>query len=201
MDLLIGTHNHGKIEEISALLEGGPWRCRPLPEDASEYPEAGTTFEDNARGKALFYARLTGLITLADDSGLEIDALDGEPGVYSARYIDPNLSQQQRNHAVLERLANVAPPDRQARFVCHAALARPDGLVHECRGTCSGSITRQPRGEGGFGYDPIFQCTGDERTFAQLSRQEKSRRSHRGKAITAMIEFLRDWTPTDQAGS
>ena len=194
-ELLIGTHNRGKVEEIEALLAGGLWRCVALPVGADEYPETGDTFADNARGKALHYAELTGCVTLADDSGLEIDALAGAPGVYSARYIDPGLSTGQRNLAVLERLVDVAEPDRGARFVCHVALAQPDGLVHECSGVCTGRITRRPHGDRGFGYDPIFRATGDRRTFAELKGAEKSQRSHRGKAIAAMIEFLRGWPP------
>lgn len=201
IELLIGTHNRGKVEEIAALLAAGPWRRRALPEGADEYPESSDTFAGNARGKALYYARLTGLVTLADDSGLEIDALGGEPGVYSARYIDPELSQRQRNLAVLERLAGVAETHRGAQFVCHVVLARPDALVSERRGVCTGRITRQPHGEGGFGYDPIFRATGDTRTFAELTREEKSQRSHRGKAIAAMIEFLQGWTPDSKPGS
>lgn len=200
IELLIGTHNRGKVGEIEALLAGGRWRCIGLPSGSDEYEETGTTFAANARGKALHYARLTGRVTLADDSGLEIAALAGEPGVYSARYIDPELSPSQRNLAVLQRLAEIADADRGAQFVCQVALARPDGLVHEQRGVCTGRITRQPRGTGGFGYDPIFQATGDTRTFAELTHQEKSQRSHRGKAVSAMIEFLRDWKPASQAG-
>ena len=195
IDLLIGTHNRDKIEEIEGLLAGGPWKCRSLPEGTNEYLESGDTFADNARGKALYYAQLTGFVTLADDSGLEIDALHGEPGVYSARYIDPDLSQRQRNRAVLERLTDIAVVDRGARFVCHIALALPDTLVHEHSGICSGHITRQPRGNRGFGYDPIFRANGATRTFAELTREEKSQCSHRGKAIAEMIEFLRGWTP------
>ena len=200
-DLLIGTHNRSKVEEITGLLAPGPWRCRALAEEADEYPESGNTFADNARGKALYYARLTGSVTLADDSGLEIDALDGEPGVYSARYIDPELSQRQRNLAVLERLAGVAETDRGAQFVCHVVLARPNALVSEHRGVCTGRITWQPHGKGGFGYDPIFRATGDTRTFAELTREEKSQRSHRGKAIAAMIEFLQGWTVGSESSS
>ena len=112
-ELLIGTHNRGKVAEIEALLAG--WSCRALPQEADEYPEDAAAFAANARGKALHYARLTGLLTLADDSGLEIDALGGEPGVYSARYIDPAMSQERRNLAVLECLAGVADADRGAR--------------------------------------------------------------------------------------
>jgi len=192
-ELLIGTHNRGKVEEIEALLAGGLWRCGALPAGTDEYEETGDTFADNARGKALHYAKLTGCVTLADDSGLEIDALGGEPGVYSARYIDPRLSPGQRNRAVLERLVNVAKANRGAQFVCHVALAQPDGLVHECSGVCTGRITRRARGDRGFGYDPIFQATGDKLTFAELAGEDKSQRSHRGKAIAAMIEFLRGW--------
>ena len=193
--LLIATHNQGKVREIRELLAGSGWQVQALDRAAPEYEETGTTFADNARGKATFYARHSGLLALADDSGLQIEALDGEPGVYSARYIDPAIEQSERNHAVIEKLAEVPDPRRTARFVCHLVLATPDRIVHEARGECGGVITRAPRGEGGFGCDSIFERPELGRTFAELTREEKSALSHRGKAVREMAGFLRNWEP------
>ncbi len=198
--LLIATRNAGKVAELRELLSGTGWQLSPLPEGAPVYEETGATFADNARGKALFYAAHTGLPALADDSGLVVDALGGEPGVHSARYLDPDMPQPERNRALLERLRHVPGPDRTARFVCHLALALPDGrLVHETTGVCEGLIATEPRGQGGFGYDPIFFSPEAGRTFAQLSRAHKSALSHRGRAVRAMARFLRGWDPGEEA--
>lgn len=197
--LVVATHNQGKVTEIRGLLEGLGWQVRALPDGTPEYEETGDTFAANARGKAVFYARHTGLPALADDSGLQIDALGGEPGVRSARYIDPSLTPAERNRAVLERLADVPEQERTARFVCHLALATAAGVVHETVGTCEGRIARQPRGEGGFGYDPVFLVPDLARTFGEITREEKARLSHRGEAVRAMVEFLRSWEPPEGA--
>jgi XTP/dITP diphosphohydrolase len=191
--LVVATHNPGKVAEINELLEDSGWSVSGLPEGAPEFPETGDTFAANSRGKALFYADLTGLPALADDSGLQIDALGGEPGVYSARYIDPAIPQSQRNLEVLARLTEVPEERRGARFVCHVTLAVPGEVVHETVGTCEGRIAEAPQGEGGFGYDPIFVLPDLGVTFAQLSRQQKSSRSHRGNAVRDMVRFLRQW--------
>lgn len=193
--LLIGTHNPGKVGEIEELLRGLRWRVEGLPDDAPTYEETGSTFADNARGKALFYAELSGLPTLADDSGLVVDALGGEPGVESARWIDPDLDPPARNRALLERLAGVAREQRTARFVCHVALARHDRIVFETTGACEGRITAERRGEGGFGYDPVFFSPELGCTFAEATGAEKSAVSHRGRAVRAMAAFLADWQP------
>jgi XTP/dITP diphosphohydrolase len=193
--LLIATHNAGKVREIAALLAATPWTCAGLPEGTPDFPEDGETFGENARGKALFYADHVGMAALADDSGLIIDALHGEPGVYSARYIDPDLTQEVRNARVLERLATVADAARTARFTCHLALALPGHVVHEVTGSCEGAISRAPHGEGGFGYDPIFRPAGHAETFAEISPEAKAKLSHRGKAVRGMIDFLHSWDP------
>lgn len=193
--LLIATHNAGKVAEIARLLEGGPWRLRCLTDDDPDFPETGATFADNARGKALFYATHAGLPALADDSGLQIDALGGDPGVYSARYIDPEMSQAARNLAVLERLRDVPTAKRGAGFVCHLVLALPGSVVHETIGACRGAIAEVPRGDRGFGYDPIFLSPELGKTFAELSQDEKSQLSHRGQAVRKMVGFLRQWSP------
>jgi len=194
--LLIATHNAGKVREISALLADTAWQCAGLPEGTPDFPEEGASFAENARGKALFYADHVGLPALADDSGLIIDALGGEPGIYSARYIDPTITQKERNQRVLEKLAGTPAESRTARFTCHLVLALPGQLVHETTGTCEGHITEQPRGDAGFGYDPIFTPDGHERTFAQIDREAKARLSHRGQAVRAMIDFLQTWDPS-----
>ena len=193
--LVFATRNEGKVVELTALLEGTGWAVERLPPELGEYEETGETFADNARGKALFASTQLGSAVLADDSGLEIDALGGEPGVRSARYIDEALTQAQRNGAVLDKLAATPPELRTARFVCHLALARGDDIVHETTGACNGSIGFAPRGELGFGYDPIFIVPDLGLTFAEISREQKSARSHRGAAMRAMVEFLRRWTP------
>ena len=192
--LVFATRNEGKVVELAALLEGTGWAVERLPPELGEYEETGETFADNARGKALFASAQLGSAVLADDSGLEIDALGGEPGVRSARYIDEALTQAQRNGAVLDRLAGTPTELRTARFVCHLALALGDDIVHETTGACNGSIGFAPRGELGFGYDPIFIVPDLGLTFAEISSEQKSARSHRGAAMRAMVEFLRRWT-------
>ena len=195
--LLLATTNAGKVAEIADLLSETDWQVVPLPDGVPEYEETGDTFEANARGKALFYSQWTGLPALADDSGLEIDALGGEPGVYSARYVDPDIPQSRRNELVVEKLEGLPPERRGARFVCHLVLAVGDRIVHETTGTCEGVIAEAPRGEGGFGYDPIFSVPVLDRTFAELSREAKSAQSHRGRAVRPMVEFLRQWRPAE----
>jgi XTP/dITP diphosphohydrolase len=193
--LIFATRNEGKVREMEALLAGSDWRLERLPEELGEPPETGATFADNAREKALFAAAHVSQPVLADDSGLQIDALGGEPGVRSARYIDPALDPAERNRLVLDKLREVPDPQRTARFVCHLVLAHDGAVVHEVTGTCEGTIARQPHGDGGFGYDPIFIVPDLGRTFAEISREEKSARSHRGAAARAMAAFLRDWRP------
>lgn len=194
--LIFATRNQGKVAELTELLRGTPWLIAPLPADVADYVETGDTFADNARGKALHAAARLDAPVLADDSGLEIDALGGAPGVRSARYIDPAITPTARNLAVLERLQGVPAAGRSARFVCHLALAHGERVVHETTGICAGVIAAAPRGEQGFGYDPIFLVPALGATFAEISRAEKSRRSHRGRAARAMVAFLRSWRPT-----
>lgn len=181
------------------LLAATGWRVEPLPEGAETFEETGSTFAENARGKALFASERTAVPVLADDSGLVVDALDGEPGVRSARYIDPEISQAERNGRVLQKLEGLPADRRSARFVCHLALAWSGGVIHETVGTCEGRIHDRAAGAGGFGYDPIFLVPELDRTFAQISREEKSARSHRGRAARAMARFLTTWDP-DEGG-
>lgn len=193
--LIFATRNEGKVGELMALLQDSAWSVDRLPERIAEYEETGDTFADNARGKALFAAAHVDTPVLADDSGLEIDALGGEPGVHSARYIDAELAPAERNAAVLDKLRQTPESQRSARFVCHLVLAFGSAVIHETTGVCAGTIGFEARGDGGFGYDPIFVVPDLGTSFAEMSRRQKSARSHRGKAVRAMAAFLRTWKP------
>jgi len=193
--LVFATRNEGKVREMADLLVGSGWHAARMPESVEEFEETGETFAENARGKALFASSQLTEPVLADDSGLEIDALGGEPGVRSARYIDETFTPEERNAAVLERLVDVPPAQRTARFACHLVLAYCGEVVHETVGTCEGVIADAPCGAAGFGYDPVFLVPELDRTFAQIDRDEKSARSHRGAAARTMADFLRTWRP------
>ena len=191
--LLIGTRNAGKVREIEDLLGDVPWRIRSLQEfaDIDVPAETGATYADNAIIKALFYARATGLCALADDSGLEVEALGGAPGVYSARYAGAGASDADRRTLLLSELADVPTEQRVARFVCVVAIALPDGTVlNTSEGTCNGKIIFEPRGTGGFGYDPLFIPDGFDETFAELPDTLKNQLSHRARALLKTREFL-----------
>jgi XTP/dITP diphosphohydrolase len=194
--LLIATTNKGKVAEIAAMLEGSDCRAiglEDLPQVPPPVEETGTTFVENALIKADYYHHATGLLTLADDSGLEVDSLDGRPGVYSARYGAEGLSGDQQIELLLEEMKGATAEERTARFVCSIAVAGAIGgreIRETFEGRCEGSIALAPRGAGGFGYDPIFIDSELDRTFAELSPEEKSPRSHRGKALRAAIGYL-----------
>jgi len=195
-NLLIATSNKGKVTEIASLLEG--LNCRVIGlEDLPQVPppveETGETFVENALIKADYYHAITGLFTLADDSGLEVDALDGRPGVYSARYRGEGSSSEDQIALLLAEMKDVPEEKRTARFVCSIALTgAPDGqpIRQTFEGRCEGRIADAARGSGGFGYDPIFIDAELGRTFAEISHEEKSARSHRGKALRATIKYL-----------
>ena len=193
--LLVATSNPGKLVEMRELLAKTPWEIEGLAADAPDFEETGHTFADNARDKALYRSRLTDAPVVADDSGLVIDALGGEPGVHSARYLDPDMAQGDRNRAVLAKLEGLAPEERTARFICHLVLAHRGELVHETVGSCEGRIAEEERGRTGFGYDPIFLVPELGLTFAEIPAAEKDARSHRGEAARAMAEFLAGWRP------
>lgn len=191
--LLLGTRNPGKVREIETILGEVPWRFRSLQDFADvEVPaETGDTYAENAILKAQFYARTTGLCALADDSGLEVEALGGAPGVYSARYAGGGASDADRRALLLSELASVPTEQRRARFVCAVAIALPDGQVlNTSEGTCEGSIVFGPRGTNGFGYDPLFVPDGFAETFAELSDTIKNQLSHRARALLKTREFL-----------
>jgi len=157
--------------------------------------ETGTTFEENARLKALTCARHTGLFTLADDSGLQVDALNGMPGVYSARYAGPDAGDAERYQKLLHELCQVPAGQRSARFRCVIALAWPDGRCETFEGSCEGEITFEPQGQHGFGYDPVFYMPEHSRTMAQLPAELKNRISHRARATALALARLRQLRP------
>jgi XTP/dITP diphosphohydrolase len=190
-ELLIATNNLGKLAEFGRLLDGVPVSLRDLSYYGitDEVDETGETFAENASIKAAFYARLGGSRALADDSGLVIDHLNGEPGVRSARYAGENASDRERIAKVLAQMGNAR--DRSARFVCVCALADTSGkIVHTTEGVCEGSIAEAPRGANGFGYDPLFIPAGFDKTFGEFSADIKHSISHRALAVKKMIPFL-----------
>ncbi len=194
--LLVATGNAGKLREFAAALERVGIEVVGLETvaDRSAVEETGTAFEENARIKAEAWSRRTPLPVLADDSGLEVDALGGEPGVRSARYGGAGLDDAARCGLLLERMRGVPPEKRGARFRCALALARAGRVVAVFDGAVEGRILEAPRGENGFGYDPVFFHEGAGRTFAQLTTAEKERLSHRGRAIAALVEAVRRGT-------
>lgn len=191
MKLFACSTNQGKLREF-ALAGGDEFVVEPLPAIKSVTPpeETGATFEENAAIKALYYSRLTDELVFADDSGLEVDALGGEPGVYSARYAGPGATDAANNALLLERIRHHL--NRHARFVCAIALARSGKLLHTVRGTVEGEILDEPRGGNGFGYDPLFFYPPRNCGFAELSGEEKFAVSHRGNALRAAFAWLRD---------
>lgn len=195
--LVLATRNAGKIREFKRLLQNVNLDVISLDDTGvtDEIEETGTTFEDNAVLKAEGYARLTGEVVLADDSGLEVDALDGRPGVQSARYGGPGLSDEDRVEKLLGELEDVRGWKRTARFRAVLALAgdgMPGGTITE-DGSVEGSIAHQPIGENGFGYDPVFWLAGHAKTAAELSGAEKDAISHRGAAMNKMLPHIERW--------
>ena len=191
--LLLGTRNPGKVKEIRTILEGLGWSFSSLQEFASvgSAAEDGVTYAENAIAKARFYAAATGMLALADDSGLEVAALGGAPGVYSARYAGEGASDADRRQLLLAELAKVDSGDRRARFVAAVAIAQPDGeVLNLSEGICEGTITFEPRGTSGFGYDPLFVPDGYDETFAELSDEVKNRISHRARALMQTRDSL-----------
>ena len=188
--LLLATRNAHKTREVREIL-GAAWMVEDLAAlpGLPEVEETGVTFEDNARLKALAASPHYGGWVLADDSGLEVDALGGEPGVRSARFAGDAADMEENRALLLQRMQSVA--DRAARFRCVLALARDGRVVHVFDGVVEGSITSSEQGAGGFGYDPLFVPSGGTATFAQMSAQEKHALSHRGRAMIALAEFLR----------
>ena len=193
MRLLLGTRNPGKLREITSILEGSGWMFSSLQEfdHVGSAEENGATYSENAIAKARFYAAETGLTALADDSGLEVAALAGGPGVFSARYAGEHASDADRRQSLLSELSKSSDSDRRARFVSVVAVADPAGAVlNVAEGICEGMLTFAPRGEGGFGYDPLFIPDGYTQTFAELPEEVKNRISHRARALVQTKQFL-----------
>jgi XTP/dITP diphosphohydrolase len=192
-ELLIATGNAGKIRELTELLSNLPLRLRHLSEfpQVEEVQETGETFAANAELKARLYSRQTNLLTLADDSGLEVDALGGAPGVLSARYGGAHATQAERNARLLAELSATGDAQRTARFICAIALYEPAAQTTKIfAGTCEGRISEHPRGNGGFGYDPLFVPNGYTHTFGELPDELKQRISHRARALAAVRAYL-----------
>ncbi len=185
--LVIATHNQGKLLEYRQLLADLPLEVVSLDDlgITVDVNETGQTFAENARLKAQAYAKMTGLATWADDSGLEVDALDGRPGVYSARYGGPGLSDPDRVRLLLQEMDGLPAPQRTARFRCAVAIALPDGSLHTVEDAVEGLIAGAPRGDNGFGYDPVFLLPDRSLTMAELPPAVKNLISHRGKAARA----------------
>ena len=191
--LLLATNNPGKIQELAALLEDTPFVVTTPNEEgiSLEVEETGTTFEENAILKAEAFARASGLCTLADDSGIEVDALGGEPGVYSARYAGPDATDEERVRYLLGKLEDIEWEKRSARFRSVVALADPKGEVRLFEGACEGVVAFEPRGAKGFGYDPIFYIPAVGKHMAELDMEEKNGVSHRGMAARKALDYLK----------
>lgn len=192
MKLVLATRNEGKIREITEIL--APHGIEVLSMD--EFPgiveaeEDGETFRENAVKKASVVCEQTGLMALADDSGLEVDCLDGFPGVFSSRFAGEEKNDEANNKKLLELLQDVPEKQRAARFVCVTAIATPEGWVYTAKGVCEGVIAKEPRGEGGFGYDPLFCVPEYGKTFAELEPEIKNKISHRAKALAGALDIL-----------
>src|SRR6266446_3551804 len=203
MQLLVASRNKHKLKELTALLKDLPLEAvaasdiRGLP----EIVEDGATIRDNAIKKAVETARMAKKLTLADDTGLEVDALKGEPGVRSARFAGEDATYHENNKKLLERLAGVAYDKRTARFRCVVAIADENGLYDCVEGICNGTILEAERGGGGFGYDPLFIPDGQTKTFAELSPEVKNRISHRAKAMQKAWAVLSRYLREKSSGS
>lgn len=193
--ILLATRNPRKKKELEQILHHMQVQILTLDEieDIPETEEDGRTFEENAVKKACQSAAWSGYICLADDSGLMVDALQGQPGVYSARFSGENADDQSNNEKLLQMMAGVEEKDRTARFMCVIAISDPEGRVKTVSGSCEGRIARQPVGTGGFGYDPLFIPDGFNRSFAQLSAEEKNSISHRGRALKKCSSLIQEY--------
>lgn len=199
--LLIATGNAGKAADFRRLLPSDIEVLTLADVPVVLPPETGTTFAENAAAKAIAAADQSGLLAIADDSGLEVDALGGEPGLFSARYAGDPRSDARNREKLLTAMRDIPPARRTARFRCAVALARPTTLLATAEGTCRGTIATTPVGQHGFGYDPVFRLPSpDGRTMAELSPAEKNRLSHRARAYDAILpDLLRALAPTDPA--
>ncbi|MCP9440722.1 MAG: XTP/dITP diphosphatase [Nitrospira sp.] len=194
-ELVLATRNRDKAREVTALLSGLAFRIRTLDDfpQAPDVVEDGATCEANAIKKAVEIARATGCYAVADDTGLEVDALDGRPGAYAARYAGPGATYEDNCRKLLSELEGVSQERRTARFVTVAALASPAGEVKTTCGVLEGTIADRCRGERGFGYDPVFYVPELGKTLAELTPEEKNRISHRAKAFLKLRGLLQNW--------
>lgn len=195
MKLVIATHNRDKVLEFQRILQ--PLAIEVITADLPEVEENGKTFAENAYLKAISAFRAMGKAAVADDSGLEVDALNGAPGIYSARYAGENATNEQRIAKLLDSLKDVPAEKRTARFVCSICCILPNGDIVTARGECPGKIAFEIRGQGGFGYDPVFLV--GEKTFGELNAEEKDQISHRGKALRIFADELRKYKENSHA--
>ncbi len=194
--LLVATNNPGKLAELRELLAGMPVLLKSLDgvKNIIEVEETGATYIDNARLKACGYALQAGLPAIADDSGLEVEALSGRPGIVSARYGGPDAGFDKKMAMLLREIGESGVPGRTARFVCSIAIADREGnILHTAEGICVGTIAHSPRGDLGFGYDPLFVPVGYDLTFGELSSAIKGKISHRARAFDQIMPFFRDF--------
>jgi XTP/dITP diphosphohydrolase len=193
--LVIATTNQNKLREYAGIFAGLPFDLRSLRDLGidDDVEETGSTFAENAQLKAEFYTARSGMPVLADDSGLEVHALGGAPGVFSHRYAGPDATDADRNALLLKNLAGVPLHARLARFVCAIALARPDGVIEHVEGVLPGVIEMAPRGANGFGYDPLFYLLDENATLAELPAERKNQISHRALAARAARDVLERW--------
>jgi XTP/dITP diphosphohydrolase len=196
--LLLATTNTHKVDEYRAILSDLPFTLLSLNDIQldMDVEETGTTFRENAELKARAYAQASGLLSLADDSGLEIDALDGAPGVYSARFAGVDATYEERFDILLTQLQDIPVELRTARFRCVISLAEPSGYLRSVDGIIEGIIADAPRGENGFGYDPIFLVPTLGKTTAEITAEQKNKISHRGRAAQQARELLEHWPPS-----
>ncbi len=199
MRFIAATGNKGKLKEIKEILGSFPWEIISMGDAGiqDEIEETGKTFEENALIKAGYIAGITKEVVMADDSGLEVDYLNGEPGIYSARFAGEGASDGDKNKKILRLLEGVPFEKRTARFVCAVAVIFPDGESFTVRGTCEGYIGEKPVGTNGFGYDPLFYMPEYQKTMAEMDIETKNRISHRGKALRAMAEELKSRNRTE----
>ena len=196
IDILVATRNAGKVREIRKALRGLGLRIDSL-QDFRNVPgveEDGKSFSENALKKARFYSKLYGRLTLSDDSGLEVDSLNGAPGIYSARFAGLKASDRENNLKLLRQMEGIPPSKRRARFRCSIAVVSPDGRETVVEGKCSGRVGLKEVGGRGFGYDPLFVFPRLGKTMAQLTVEEKNEVSHRGKALRKLRRIIREFT-------
>ena len=192
MKLVIATTNEGKVAEFREMLALNVEIISAKEMGVTSFPEeTGSSYEENALIKANYVALQTQSLALGDDSGLEVDALEGAPGLYSARF-GGDLSPSERITYLLEKLRGVPQGERGARFVCSLVLSSPKGDTHAFEGVCEGKILQEPRGESGFGYDPVFYSHDLKKSFSEATREEKRRVSHRGRAVERLLEWAKD---------